>query len=161
MVGDTIGVEILDEWGNRLSLPFGTEVGFAANGGQVALAWTKLDQPYPVIYDIYGGLGSYSVWITQGGLPSERVYGMGLVASDGTDAPLLAEPGKVHVNYLITFRRTTRSAAITALAPRKPACYPGWRGWQSPLNQNTVLNDLFCDQLPKTPLPPYHTRPGL
>jgi hypothetical protein len=105
--GHAIAVEMLDEGGNRMALPFGAEVGFAANGGQVALAWTKLDQPYPIIYDIYGGLGSYSVWITQGGLPSERVSGMGLV--DTNDAgSLIRKSGKMHVNFLITFQRATK-----------------------------------------------------
>ena len=90
-----------------MALPFGTEVGFAANGGQVALAWTKLDESYPVIYDMYGGLGSYSVWITQGGLPSERVSGMGLVATT-SEGVLIAQAGRVHCNYKITFQRATR-----------------------------------------------------
>ncbi len=106
--GHSIAVDIRDEWGNRLSLPWGTEVGYTANGGQIPLEWTKWDEAYPVVYGIYGPLGSYSTWITVGGLPSERVYGMGLVASDGTDAPLLAEGGRVHVNYLLTFQRATR-----------------------------------------------------
>lgn len=105
--GHAIAVEILDEGGNRLALPFGAEVGFAANGGQVALAWTKLDQPYPIIYDMYGGLGSYSVWITLEGLPTERVSGMGLVATT-SEGVLISQSGRVHCNYLITFQRATK-----------------------------------------------------
>jgi hypothetical protein len=128
-------VDILDEWGNRLSLPFGTEVGFAANGGQIPLEWTKFDEAYPVVYGIYGPLGSYSAWITVGGLPSERVTRMGLVASDGTDAPLLAEGGKVHVNYLITFRRTTRQSVEAAFAPGLLDCRAGRRWLPSPPNE--------------------------
>jgi hypothetical protein len=105
--GHAIAVEILDEGGNRLALPFGAEVGIAANGGQVVLAWTKLDQPYPVIYDIYAGLGAYSVWLTQSGLPSERVYGMGLVATT-SEGVLIAQPGKVHANFKITYQRARK-----------------------------------------------------
>ena len=144
--GHSIAVDILDEWGNRLSLPWGTEVGYAANGGQIALEWTKFDEAYPVVYGIYGPLGSYSVWITVGGLPSERVTRMGLVASDGTDAPLLAEGGRVHVNYLLTFRRTTRSAVMLDLEPREPSCRPDWRGWRSPLRQRPLPAYPSCDE---------------
>ncbi|MDP3047132.1 MAG: hypothetical protein Q8O07_06595, partial [Chloroflexota bacterium] len=87
---------------------------------------------------------SYTIWLTLDGLSSDQVAGMGLVATD-SEGNLLPQPGRVHVNYLITFRRTTRPAPITALAPRKLGCYPGWRAWQSPLNQNGVPNDQSCD----------------
>jgi hypothetical protein len=56
---------------------------------------------------MYGGLGAYRVWLTLGGLPSEQVYGMGLVSTD-SEANLLAQPGKVHCNYIFTFQRATK-----------------------------------------------------
>jgi hypothetical protein len=46
--------------------------------------------------------------ITLGGIPSDAVNGMGLVAADGISAPLLAQGGKIHVNYLLTFQRRAR-----------------------------------------------------
>ena len=87
---------------------------------------------------------------------------MGLVAGrDGNLAPL-AEGARFHVNYLFTFRRPSGSVVqCWTLSPGKPACDPGWRGWRSPLGENTVLDDLDCDQLPKAPLPLLRTRPGL
>ena len=124
--GHAIAVELLDAAGNRMNIPFGTEVGFAQNGGTVPLAWTKLDQPYPVVYDIYGGLGSYSIWMTANGLSSDRISGMGLVASDGTDAPLLAEPGKVHVNFLFTYRMVYGSLLQRPPTHRPPEWLPPW-----------------------------------
>lgn len=106
--GHAIAVEVLDEAGNRLGLPFGADIGLVQNGGQTVLAWTKLDMAYPSIFDMYGTLGSYTAWITLGGLPSERVYGMGLV--DTTDDGVLTNEhgGKVHCNYKITFQRATK-----------------------------------------------------
>ncbi len=95
----TIYVDVLDEGGARLGLPEGAEVGVVANGGQVALRWgAKPANEYPINSPMYGGLGSYSVWITVGGLPSDKVTGMGMIG----------QWGKEHVNFMLTFRRARR-----------------------------------------------------
>jgi hypothetical protein len=99
---------MLDEAGNRMSQGEGAEIGVISWGEQDTLKWAiKPPNESPVNYPMYGGLGAYSVWLTFGGLPSERVYGMGLVATT-SEGVLIAEPGRVHCNYLITFQRATK-----------------------------------------------------
>lgn len=104
----SIYVDVLDEGGNRIAQGEGSEIGLINWGEQDTLKWgAKPANEYPMNYPMYGGLGAYSIWITFGGLPSERVYGMGLVSTT-SEAVLLAQPGRVHVNFLITFQRATK-----------------------------------------------------
>ena len=99
---------MLDEAGNRIGLGEGTEIGFINWGEQDTLKWgAKPANESPVNYPMYGGLGAYSVWLTFGGLPSERVVGMGLVSTT-SDGVLLAQAGRVHCNFLLTFQRATK-----------------------------------------------------
>jgi hypothetical protein len=136
--GHSIFVDMLDEAGNRMTQGEGTAVGIISWGQQDTLTWAiKPANEYPVNYPMYNGLGSYSIWLTFGGLPSERLYGMGLVAADGISAPLLAEPGKIHVNYLFTFQRTTRTALGTESVPGLLDCFPGGRWRPSLPNEET------------------------
>jgi hypothetical protein len=147
--GVNISVDVLGEDGQRLNLGVGTVVGVV--NGSPYLTWdAKPPDVYPMNFPMGpNSLGAYTIWLTFEGLPSERVYGMGLVASDGTDAPLLAEPGSVHVNYLITFRRTTRTLLGTESAPGLLDCYPGWLWRLSLPNQET---DSGESDLPTSPL---------
>lgn len=156
-----IYVDILDQNGNRVDLsPEGTVVGMVRNGGDIPLVWgAKPPWEYPVNSAMYEGLGSYTIWLTLYGLPSERVSGMGLCATD-PEGNLIPEPGHVHCNYLFTFRRTTRSAITTIPAPNEPACTPNWRAWRSPLGKYAFPGEQPCDQAPRTPQPPYRGRPG-
>jgi hypothetical protein len=106
--GHSIFVDMIDEAGNRMTQGEGAEIGMISWGEQDSLKWAaKPPNEYPVNYPMYGGLGAYSVWLTYGGLPSERVVGMGLVATT-SEAVLIAEAGKVHCNFLITFQRATK-----------------------------------------------------
>ena len=107
--GHYILVDVLGEDGQRLALSQGTVIGTVAQpGGSGDLIWATMPPTeYPVLYAMYGGLGSYTVTLTLDGLSSDQVAGMGLVATD-SEGNLLPLPGRVHVNYLFTFRRTTR-----------------------------------------------------
>ncbi len=101
-----IFVDLQDEGGGRVGLPEGSVVGQVSGDN---LQWgIKPANEYPVNYPMYGGLGGYNLVITLGGIPSDQVVGMGLVAADGISAPLAAQSGKIHVNYLLTFQRRAR-----------------------------------------------------
>ena len=106
--GHSIYIDVIDEAGNRIGLGEGSEIGFINWGEQDTLKWgAKPANESPVNYPMYGGLGAYSVWLNLGGLPSERVVGMGLVSTT-SDGVLLAQPGRVHCNFLLTFQRATK-----------------------------------------------------
>jgi hypothetical protein len=108
--GVNISANVLDEAGNRLSLAEGQVAGAVSwPDGSAPVPWMiKPPEVYPMNFPMGANtLGAYTVWITFGGLPSERVYGMGLVATDPAGT-LLRQPGRMHVNYLITFQRATR-----------------------------------------------------
>ncbi|MDP3046082.1 MAG: hypothetical protein Q8O07_01205, partial [Chloroflexota bacterium] len=104
--GHAIFVDVLREDGQRVALSEGTIIGTVTwPGGSTPLTWgAKPPNEYPVNFAMYGGLGSYTIWLTLDGLSSDQVAGMGLVATD-SEGNLLPQPGRVHVNYLITFRR--------------------------------------------------------
>ena len=77
--------------------------------GDTPLEWgMKPANEFPCNFAMYGGLGAYTVALTLNGLPSDTVVGMGMVAADGISAPLLAQAGKIHVNYLLTFQQRIR-----------------------------------------------------
>ena len=99
----------------------GAEIGLINWGEQDTLKWgAKPPNESPVNYPMYGGLGAYRVWLTLGGLPSEQVYGMGLVATD-SEAVLLAQPGKVHVQlsaHLPAGHQVGKGARTGRLTPR-------------------------------------------
>jgi hypothetical protein len=100
-------IDVLDQYGQRLNLTEGTTIGVVRNGGDIDLVWgAKPANEYPVNSGMYKGLGSYTIWLTLDGLDSDRVAGMGLVQTTG-DPPVLTDlpGGKVHCNYLFTFRR--------------------------------------------------------
>ena len=101
-----IFVDLRDEAGNRVGLPEGATVGQV---NDTPLQWgMKPANEYPVNFAMYGGLGAYNVWLTLGGIPSDKVTGMGMVKADGISSPLIAEAGKIHVSYLLTFQRRVR-----------------------------------------------------
>ena len=83
-----IYVEVLDEEGRRLT---NQSVAIRWQDSQVDLV-TSNDKPvteYAANFAMYGALGAYSAQVAGG---SDKVIGMGL-------------PGRLHVNYLITFQR--------------------------------------------------------
>ncbi len=160
--GHSIFVDILDQNGNRVNLSEGTQVGTITwPGGSDALTWAaKPPNEYPVNYPMYSGLGSYTIWLNLNGLPSDVLAGMGLVEADGVSAPLVALPGKIHVNYLFTYRRYPWSVVAVPPDPLEPACTPNWRAWRSPLGKYAFPGEQPCDQVPRTPQPPYRGRSG-
>jgi hypothetical protein len=84
-------VEVVDELGLRLT---GQQVQVRWDGNQATLV-TSYEKPvteYATNFAMYGPIGSYSVRV--GGI-SDEVLGMGL-------------PGRLHVNFLITFQRSPR-----------------------------------------------------
>lgn len=98
-----IFIDVLDVAGNRVGLPEGAVIGMV---GDTPLQWgMKPANEFPCNFAMYGGLGAYSVSLNLEGLPSDAVLGMGMVAADGISAPLKAEGGKIHVNYLLVFQK--------------------------------------------------------
>jgi CRP-like cAMP-binding protein len=101
-----IFIDVLDEGGNRIGLPEGAVIGMV---GDTTLQWgSKPANEFPCNFAMYGGLGAYTVWLTINGMPSDQVTGMGMVADDGTNSTLVAQAGKIHVNYLLTFQKRIR-----------------------------------------------------
>jgi hypothetical protein len=104
----TIYINVVDGNGNRLSMGEGAQFGTISWGPEAPLVWgAKPANESPANWPMTGGLGAYTIWITVDGLPSERVYGMGLVSTT-SDGVLLNQPGRVHCNFLITFQRATK-----------------------------------------------------
>jgi hypothetical protein len=130
----TIYVDVQDANGNRVSLAEGTTIGVLTwPGGSVPLQWgSKPPNEYPVNFPMSGyTLGAYSLWLTLDGLPSDKLAGMGMVATDA-NGNLIAEPGPCHVNYLFTYRRSAAQALSTESARSSPDCTPGRRWLPSP-----------------------------
>lgn len=102
----SIFVDVWDERGNRIP---GVPVTLWWNGGQETKnTEKKTGEPFAMDFPMYAAGEAYGVRVGDG-LPSDQVYGMGLIAWHS------------HVVYKVIFQRTVAEGTVTPPAPTPPS----------------------------------------